>query len=70
MAKRKIPLVEGEFYHVFNRGNSKQMIFFDDADRNRFVKLLYLCNSKNSFKTNFFDVLKTFKAPASWTVKK
>ena len=49
MAKRKIPLVEGEFYHVFNRGNSKQMIFFDDADRNRFVKLLYLCNSKNSF---------------------
>lgn len=53
MAKRKIPLVEGEFFHVYNRGNSKQQIFIDDHDRDRFTKLLYLCNSKKSF--NFRD---------------
>src|SRR3989344_3859948 len=49
MARRKIPLAEGEFFHVYNRGNSKQQIFIDDHDRDRFVKLLYLCNSKKSF---------------------
>ena len=43
----------GEFYHVYNRGNSKQNIFLDDRDRDRFVKLLYLCNSKKS--VNFRD---------------
>jgi len=41
-----VPFVEGEFYHVYSRGNSKQKIFLDDYDRDRFIKLLYLCNSK------------------------
>ena len=36
----------GEYYHIYNRGNSKQKIFLDDKDRERFIKLLYLCNSK------------------------
>lgn len=49
MARRKVPLVEGEFFHIYNRGNSKQRIFIDDHDRDRFIKLLYLCNSKKSF---------------------
>ena len=49
MARRKVPLVEGEFFHIYNRGNSKQQIFIDDQDRDRFTKLLYLCNSKKSF---------------------
>lgn len=47
--KRKVNFVEGEFYHLYNRGNSKQAIFLDDKDRDRFVKLLYLCNSNKSF---------------------
>jgi putative transposase len=50
---RKIPLVEGEYYHIYNRGNNKQKIFIDDEDRDRFVKLLYLCNSKKGI--NFKD---------------
>lgn len=33
-----------EYYHVYNRGNSKQIIFKDDQDRRRFVKLLGLLN--------------------------
>lgn len=43
--KRKFEFIEGEYYHLYNRGNSKQLIFLDDADRDRFIKLLYLCNS-------------------------
>lgn len=53
MGYRKTPLVEGEYYHVYNRGNSKQNIFLDDEDRERFVKLLYLCNSERG--VNFRD---------------
>lgn len=46
MSIRKIEFVVGEYYHIYNRGNSKQSIFLDDQDRERFLKLLYLCNSK------------------------
>ncbi len=49
MSQRSTILVEGEFYHLYNRGNSKQLIFLDDEDRNRFIKLLYLCNSDQKF---------------------
>ncbi|MFA5095627.1 MAG: transposase [Candidatus Paceibacterota bacterium] len=57
MAYRKTPLVFGEYFHVYNRGNSKQEIFLDDNDKNRFVKLLYLSNSKNgvSFRDDIVD---------------
>ncbi len=53
MTTRKQSFVEGEFYHIYNRGNSKQIIFLDDQDRERFVKLLYLCNSEKNI--NFRD---------------
>jgi putative transposase len=48
MSLRRINLAEGEFYHVYNRGNSKQEIFIDNKDYDHFVKLLYLCNSIKS----------------------
>ncbi len=48
MSIRNVPLVGGEFFHIYNRGNSKQAIFLDDEDYERFVKLLYLCNSEHS----------------------
>jgi putative transposase len=44
--QRKDNFVKGELYHLYNRGNSKQKIFLDEQDRNRFVKMLYLSNSK------------------------
>jgi len=53
MTYRKISLLSGEYFHIYNRGNSKQAIFLDDEDRNRFVKLLYLSNSKKNI--NFRD---------------
>lgn len=48
MGYRKVSFVEGEFYHIYSRGNSKQKIFLDDQDRERFLKLLYVCNSENN----------------------
>lgn len=35
----------GEYYHLYNRGTDKRKIFLDNADQERFISLLYLCNS-------------------------
>jgi len=53
MSIRKINFEEGEFYHIYNRGNSKQKIFHDKEDYERFVKLLFLSNGNNNFKIHF-----------------
>lgn len=50
MSIRKVSLVSGEYYHIYNRGNSKQKIFHDKADNERFVGLLYACNNQENFK--------------------
>ena len=57
MSIRKIPLIVGEYYHIYNRGNSKQKIFLDDEDYHRFIKLLYLCNSEKrvNFRENIVE---------------
>lgn len=47
MSKRKIPFVPGEYYHLYNRGNDKRVIFHDEQDYKRFLVLLFLCNSRN-----------------------
>ena len=49
MATQKRDFVPGNYYHIYNRGNSKQKIFLDEADKNRFTQLLYLCNGNKSF---------------------
>ena len=36
----------GEYYHIFNRGNSKQKIFHDKEDYYYFIKLLHVLNQK------------------------
>jgi putative transposase len=45
MTYRKVPFVLGEYFHVYNRGNSKQPIFLDDQDKDRFIKLLFIQNT-------------------------
>lgn len=42
---RKVPLVEGEFYHIYNRGVDKRIIFSDQDDVARFLQ------SMNEFNT-------------------
>ena len=50
MSIRKKAFVSEEFYHIYNRGNSKQKIFHDQEDYFRFMSLLYACNSENNFR--------------------
>jgi len=64
MSIRKIPFIKGEYYHIYNRGNSKQVIFRDKDDYVRFLGLLFVCNSSDNFKIDninksksLFDIL-------------
>ena len=49
MSIRKISFTEGEFYHIYNRGNDKRLIFHDKQDHDYFVSLLFIANSKEAF---------------------
>ncbi len=46
---RNIDFVEGEYYHIYNRGVEKREIFNSDTDRDRFIRLLYLSNGQKAF---------------------
>jgi len=48
MAIRKTPFAFGEFYHIYSRGVDKRIIFLDEDDRLRFVRLLFLCNGSEA----------------------
>lgn len=50
MATRKIPFAQGEYYHIYSRGNSKQKIFLDESDYKHFIKCLFICNTEKNFK--------------------
>lgn len=52
MSLRKIQFLEDEYYHIYNRGNGKQIIFNDDEDYKRFVGLMYACNQLDNFKSD------------------
>ena len=45
---RKFQFSIGEFYHLYNRGINKMPIFLDVFDKKRFIKLLFVCNSRKS----------------------
>lgn len=42
---RNFTFAPGEYYHLYNRGTDKRIVFLDKADHERFISLLYLCNS-------------------------
>ncbi len=50
MSKRKISFIKGEYYHIYNRGNSKQKIFNDKEDYQIFTKFLRLCNQEERIR--------------------
>ncbi len=43
--QRKIIFAPGEYYHIYNRGVDKRTVFETIGDKDRFLKLLYVCNS-------------------------
>jgi len=49
---RKISLAPDEFYHLYNRGTDKRIIFNNNRDRDRFIYLLYLSNGTRPFHFN------------------
>lgn len=49
---RKIKTTKGEYYHIFNRGNNKQLIFKDERDRIRFLFLILYFQSP----VNFYNI--------------
>lgn len=48
MSTRSTPFAPQEWFHCYNRGVEKRIIFENDSDYQRFLKLLYLTNSTNS----------------------
>jgi REP element-mobilizing transposase RayT len=55
---RKTPLVNGEYYHVFNRGVDKRQVFMDTHDQERFIKSLVEFNSIEPTGGLFFNSFK------------
>ncbi len=45
---RKVKFGVGRYYHVFNRGVEKRIIFNDDRDKWRFLQGIFLFNDENS----------------------
>lgn len=43
--QRKFLFSIDEFYHIYNRGTDKRVIFMDNEDHERFVSLMFVCNS-------------------------
>jgi putative transposase len=60
--ERGVALMEGEIYHVFNRGAHKQPIFLVDPDYRRFQVLLRLCNSRE--KVDAGNTLTKYQGPS------
>ncbi|MBI2450578.1 MAG: transposase [Candidatus Nealsonbacteria bacterium] len=46
---RKVKIVSGEYYHIYNRGNNKQPVFRDEKDWIRFLFLITHCQSHLTF---------------------
>ncbi len=51
MARKTVPLVNGEIYHIFNRGSNKREIFLDKWDFLRFYNTLTLFNCESPVKS-------------------
>ena len=58
---RKIEFSEGEFYHIYNRGTDKRKIFLDYFNKNRFTRLLYLCNNTKPLVMKLVDPAGAYK---------
>ena len=58
---RKIQFKLGEFYHIYNRGNNKRQIFFDNVDFHRFLQGMEEFNTENPVGSLFLNSLRKKK---------
>lgn len=61
MPQKTYPILENEFYHVFNRGVDKREIFLDKEDYLRFYQSLNLFNSISAVVNFDFALLQAKK---------
>ncbi|MBI5138443.1 MAG: transposase [Candidatus Vogelbacteria bacterium] len=61
--ERKFEFSIDEYYHVYNRGTDRRLIFVDDVDREHFIKLLYLCNGSRRVELR---LLPKEQSPFTW----
>lgn len=54
---RKDPFITGEYYHVYNRGIDKRVIFKLQRDYERFLMLLHVANSAEKTGLRLDDIL-------------
>ena len=59
MAQRKQTFATGEFYHLYNRGTDKRIIFANKTDYDHFLNLMYVCNTTRSIELR--DMGKNFE---------
>lgn len=57
MPSRKIPLIEGEFYHIYNRGVDKRDVFQDKEDIDRFIQSIIEFNVIDPIRSLFENSL-------------
>ncbi|MEK9181407.1 MAG: transposase [Patescibacteria group bacterium] len=55
MSLRKQSFAPGEFYHLYNRGTEKRIIFLDKHDYAHFLFLMYICNTAKSVRIKDID---------------
>jgi len=51
MSTRKQSFALNEYYHLYNRGIEKRVIFLDEKDYVYFLKLMGICNTKENIRT-------------------
>jgi putative transposase len=54
--KRHVKLAPGEYYHIYNRGVEKRIVFTDKSDYDRFLLLLSICNQRVSINVRDFKI--------------
>ena len=50
MGYRRVPFQSDEWFHCYNRGIDRRTVFESENDSNRFLKLLYLANSRENVR--------------------
>jgi putative transposase len=55
MALRKQSFAIGEYYHLYNRGTDRRVIFTDENDYRHFLYLMYVCNTEKSIELRNID---------------
>lgn len=60
---RNLVFAENEYYHVYNRGVEKRVIFLDDGDRDRFTRLLFSANSTTQVHLSNYQGLSLLEMP-------